>query len=608
MKIKVPLISCMLLLAGYAKTYAASPTTKGTEFWVGFMENVLLSANGQPRFSFYISCDVNTAGVISMPTTGYTQNFTAAAGQVTEVFLPPGVFYYSGSEAVANYGIKVTSNDPINLSVQHHRLYYSEASVVLPVTELGGQYMVMTHPDDLGAGGMPEFVVIATEDNTTIDITPSALTYALRPAGVPFSVTLNEGQLYQVQANGDLSGTTVTARDGKKVAVFSGAVYANLQCLATNHLYDQDYPLTSWGNEYLLSPYVPNSQDKFRILASANGTQVFINCTTPITLNKGEHYDHVTANPVKITSSHPIQVAQLKFGQTCSTQGDATFLLHRPMQYISHKAIFASMASGIPSYQYSAHYANVIVKTAHTSFITLDNAAITFTVIPAYPAYSYAHLTLTPGTHTLLSDSGFYASVFGVGQHDSYSYLAGYDDLRYGNETVQIAHSDTLCSRENIAFTASSSSPLSSWSWAFGDGATSTVQNPSHTYPAAGTYTVTFLGIDGSGCPSVTQQPVLIENCFFDTDCELFVPGAFSPNADRVNDVACVYGACIKEMQFTIYDRWGEVVFQASDKSECWDGTYKGSPLNSAVFAWVLKATLTSGSEVVKKGNITLIR
>jgi gliding motility-associated-like protein len=608
MKAKAIFFSCALAIMSYGKIAAAAPTTKGTEFWVGFMENVLLSANGQPKFSFYISCDVNTTGVISMPTTGYTQNFTAAAGQVTEVFLPQGVFYYTGSEAVVDYGIKVTSADPINLSVQHHRYYYSEASIILPVTELGGQYMVMTHPDDLNAGGLPEFVVIATEDNTTIDITPSTFTYGLHPAGIPFAVTMNKGQLYQVQAYGDLSGTTVSARDGKKVAVFSGAVYANLQCLATNHLYDQNYPLESWGNEYLVSPYIPNSQDKFRILASANGTQVFINCNPPIVLNKGEHYDHVTANPCKITSTLPIQVAQLKFGQSCSTQGDATFLLHRPMQFISHKAIFASMQSGITNYNYSAHYANVIVRTAHASFVTLDNAAITFTAIPTNPSYSYAHLTLAPGMHTLVSDSGFYASVFGVGYHDSYSYLAGYDDLRYSNETLSIAHSDTLCSRENVAFTANSSTPLSSWSWAFGDGTNATAQNPSHTYPAAGTYTVTLTATDGSGCPSLTRQQVIIENCFFDADCELFVPSAFSPNGDNVNDNACAYGACIKEMQFTIYDRWGEMIFQTTDQSVCWDGTYKGAALNSAVFAWVLKATLTSGSEVVKKGNITLIR
>ncbi len=89
---------------------------------------------------------------------------------------------------------------------------------------------------------------------------------------------------------------------------------------------------------------------------------------------------------------------------------------------------------------------------------------------------------------------------------------------------------------------------------------------------------------------------------------QTFVPNAFSPDNDGENDMECVYGKCIKSMYFVIYDRWGEKVFETTNKSQCWDGTYKGKEMNTAVFVYYLKANLTTGEEVIKKGNISLMR
>ena len=89
---------------------------------------------------------------------------------------------------------------------------------------------------------------------------------------------------------------------------------------------------------------------------------------------------------------------------------------------------------------------------------------------------------------------------------------------------------------------------------------------------------------------------------------DLFVPTAFSPNGDSYNDVECVYGKCIKSMLFSIYDRWGEKVFETNDQTKCWDGTYKGEPLNPAVFVYTLEASLSTGETKSLKGNIGLVR
>ena len=94
--------------------------------------------------------------------------------------------------------------------------------------------------------------------------------------------------------------------------------------------------------------------------------------------------------------------------------------------------------------------------------------------------------------------------------------------------------------------------------------------------------------------------------------CKLpIVPTAFSPdgNGDVRNESLCIYGAaCIQVLQFRIYDRWGEKVFESTDPNLCWDGTYKGKELNAGVYAYYLSATLNNGTEVKLNGNITLVK
>jgi len=89
---------------------------------------------------------------------------------------------------------------------------------------------------------------------------------------------------------------------------------------------------------------------------------------------------------------------------------------------------------------------------------------------------------------------------------------------------------------------------------------------------------------------------------------EVFVPSAFSPNGDGENELECVYSDCMESFTFTIYNRWGEKVFETSNTNICWDGTWKGKELNSAVFVYILEGYLINGTQVSQKGNISLIR
>ena len=86
------------------------------------------------------------------------------------------------------------------------------------------------------------------------------------------------------------------------------------------------------------------------------------------------------------------------------------------------------------------------------------------------------------------------------------------------------------------------------------------------------------------------------------------VPNAFSPNGDGKNECFRVkYFGLISELQFAIYNRWGEKVFFTNNPNDCWDGTYKGAPCNPGNFVYYIKAKTTCGP-VERKGNVLLIR
>lgn len=109
---------------------------------------------------------------------------------------------------------------------------------------------------------------------------------------------------------------------------------------------------------------------------------------------------------------------------------------------------------------------------------------------------------------------------------------------------------------------------------------------------------------DSLGC-SITDSVLISvkEKCG-----DIYVPTAFSPNGDGWNDVLQVMGNCIQQMTFDIYDRWGNKVFESTDPKIGWDGTYKGQPMNTGTYVFILTAIDYNNNTTTKKGNITLVR
>jgi gliding motility-associated-like protein len=87
----------------------------------------------------------------------------------------------------------------------------------------------------------------------------------------------------------------------------------------------------------------------------------------------------------------------------------------------------------------------------------------------------------------------------------------------------------------------------------------------------------------------------------------IFIPTAFSPD-ESINNILYVRCDCISSMDFIIFDRWGNKVFESQNLNTGWDGTYKGQPMNTDTYIWYLDATLQDGISIEKKGNVTLVR
>jgi gliding motility-associated-like protein len=121
------------------------------------------------------------------------------------------------------------------------------------------------------------------------------------------------------------------------------------------------------------------------------------------------------------------------------------------------------------------------------------------------------------------------------------------------------------------------------------------------------TTTYTLSSKDSNGCRlrSDVKIVVLRKPC---ASSNIYVPNAFSPNNDGKNDVLYLRGNFIQTIYFAVYDRWGQLVFETRDQNKGWDGVFKNSKLDPAVFGYYAEGTCVGDEKFFKKGNVTLLK
>ncbi|MGZ4086575.1 MAG: PKD domain-containing protein, partial [Bacteroidia bacterium] len=166
-----------------------------------------------------------------------------------------------------------------------------------------------------------------------------------------------------------------------------------------------------------------------------------------------------------------------------------------------------------------------------------------------------------------------------------------------------------IVNQDDVTFTdASYGANITGWNWYFMDNAqyTSTLQNPVFTYPEAGTYAVALVVKSDKGCSDTVVKSLVVGE-----DFGIWVPNAFTPNGDGLNDVFYAKGFGITKFEMQIFDRWGEVVFSSEDINSAWDGKFQGRGdkiCAEDAYTWRVKVVSVFGKAKELTGHVTLIK
>jgi hypothetical protein len=448
------IIISFLFMAFAAHAQSADPkchrSTEGKEFWFGFMEGrndngnvhyieITVTAREATTFKVY-------TGKSPTPLSGIP-GFVDTNGSV-QIKIPLDVAEARGSETIQEKAIYLVAENPVNVYALNWDYNSADVAVIYPVQSLGREYFTMCYTPNVHNspehGKNSEFLIVASEDNTVVEIIPSVVTSGGRPALVPFTVTLNKGEVYQVQSlnqrnlpgQGDLTGSYIES--DKSVAVYSGnfstTVPAESGMSGYDHLFEQMPPLQTWGREYYAVPLLTRRADRYRVMASEDNTTVLIGNRAPVTLNRGIYYEFLLEGnqPSRIFADKPILVAQ--FSQSNRTDqnftggnGDPFMIILNSVSQSKNDVTFVAYDSS----QIRNYFVNVVAPTSEVNNVELDGNLVSAQFKPfAGSNYSYAQLVIEPGTYNLRNkntDRGFLAYVYGYGGFESYGYAVGFN-------------------------------------------------------------------------------------------------------------------------------------------------------------------------------------
>ena len=149
----------------------------------------------------------------------------------------------------------------------------------------------------------------------------------------------------------------------------------------------------------------------------------------------------------------------------------------------------------------------------------------------------------------------------------------------------------------------------SSYSWDFGDNSPYSIfENPNHTYPLQidTSYYVTLIVTDSNGCVDTVVNIITIDPEFF-----VYVPNAITIDGNAYNEIFFPVFADpnrIKKYRLTIYNRWGENIWETTDLNQGWDGKFKGNDVQEGVYTWKIEYELFIEGNKRQFGHVTLLR
>ena len=471
-------------------------SNRGREFWVGyghhqFMETgtntqdmvLYLSAEDQPAT---VTVTIDSSGPFpSIPAFWWRKTYNIPAYTVIASDIIPKGDIDPPTPADANYdarlwndpppannggcglfrgkSVRITSNVPIVAYAHIYGSASSGASMLFPVEAWGYSYVSVNSKQTYASNCYNWTYVVASRDNTVIEITPSVKTrgqnFTGLSAGAPTVVTLMKGQIYQLiganltaDANGnggtsssglELTGSRIRSLPGPTgecypIAVFAGSsrtANPSLTCGAGSsgdNDNQQLFPLHAWGKKYLLAPLSNSASasnfmtNLYKVAVRDPNTVVRRNGTvlTGLIANSYYYFESNTADIIE--SDKPVMVAQFMTSSCLSGVGDPEMVVLSPIEQATKKVgFYRNNVEGI-----DVNYLTLIVPTAGVASLRIDGSAIFSHTYahPNAPGYSVVVKRWAPAAkdQALVScDSAFIATTYGLGSVESYAYNAG---------------------------------------------------------------------------------------------------------------------------------------------------------------------------------------
>ena len=541
MKRKITLLLLLLLIV---VSGGAQNSSQGKEFWFSFMQN------GYKHYDNYqaewvenkvmISAKRTCTGVIrSTDDPNNYVSFSVDSNSVTIVDIPESWAYNEDNEEIVDRkAVVLTASDTVSVFISNVASYSFDASFVLPVESLGSEYILQSDQQSISGNynsslrETSSFVIIALEDDTEVEITPSVKTLKGHHAGVPYTVSMSAGQTYFVRSNNesewrDFSGSSVFAFNGKKLAVFNGNTLTRIPGNANNgrdHIFEQALPVDSWGQRFVLTSSLGRPRDIVKITSSADDNIIYRNGEEFAIIGYGDSYEFdllAEEGSCYIETSEPSVVClyhtswQDPFHPSVTRQGDPSMVWIPPVEQRIDEVAFCTFDSEQELAFIEDHYVNIVVHQYDVGSVFLDGEQINagdFQPVVGSNEFCFVRKGIANGMHHLSCESGLIAHVYGFGEARGYAYCVGSNVLTlhgkmYVNGLWSGAYHNGLyiCEGESVDLRVVANYAIEQVNWTFDDGQTDEGQETTHSFTQPGDYRVEA---HVAGYNALTLEPI----------------------------------------------------------------------------------------------------
>lgn len=436
-------------------------SNRGTMFWVPYSNTQSFTANNNQDMLIYLGAGEKEAHVtVRVNGTNWMKKYTVPpfTAITTDAIPKTGLFDARLlKEGWSDRGVSIQSDVPVSAYAHIYNQYISGATMLMPVGTYGYEYYALTGRQTYGSNRNASVVsVVAAYDSTVVEITPSVKTQGNRQPGVPFTVSLKKGEVYQligaiddiVGESYDLTGTKIRSIKNANdkcwpVAVFSGSNLTGFGCSLTgnggtgDNLFQQNFPYQAWGKRYLTAPLSHNSSaaiplsSLYRVSVKDASTIVQRNGVPLTDLQNNSYYEFVSNTADYITADRPIMVAQFETSAEMPACGNPDKVGDPEMFFLSpvEQGVKETQLYRNTSYRITVQYLTLVVPTKGLSSLTIDgsNSWDIDYPHPNKPGYSVVVVRWEAEKKQAFvkCDSAFTGITYGMGEFESYGYNAG---------------------------------------------------------------------------------------------------------------------------------------------------------------------------------------